>query len=257
MGRSLLVLSGGHPFEEQPFADLLASLDGWDVDHQRHPEAEEAAGGGDIEAADAILFYDMPGYSFADNDVTTRPPLDSYRQAIIRRFERGKGAVAMHHALAGWADWPEWAEMIGGRFLYQPGSVRGKACLDSGYRHDVEFVARPVAGHPVTADLPDRFSLTDELYLAEVFEDSVVPLMRAEHEFDAKNFYSSEHAVAGRMFDNRGWDHPRSSNLIAWTKPALNAQIVYLQSGDCPAVYRDTNFRKILANALEFVAAKE
>jgi len=257
MGRLLLVLSGGHPFEEQPFAELLESLDGWDVDHRRHPDAEETAGGGAIEAADAILFYDMPGYDFSDNDVTTRSPLDSYRDAIIRRFENGKGAVAMHHALAGWAEWPEWSEMIGGRFLYQRGSVRGETCLDSGYRHDVNFVARPVVGHPVTAGLPDHFSLTDELYLAEVFEDSVEPLVRADHEFDAKNFYSSEHAVAGRMFENRGWDHPRGSNLIAWTKRALNAPIVYLQSGDCPAVYRDANFRKMLANSVDFVAAKE
>ena len=48
MSRSLLVLSGGHPYEEGPFAELLASLGSWDVTHLVHPE------GGEADAAAAI-----------------------------------------------------------------------------------------------------------------------------------------------------------------------------------------------------------
>ena len=48
-------------------------------------------------------------------------------------------------ALRSWADWPGWSEMLGGRFLYQPGEVRGRACLDSGYKHDVDYEAVVVA----------------------------------------------------------------------------------------------------------------
>ena len=118
MTRSLLVLSGGHPYEAEPFAAMLASLDGWATTHLIHPEAERLVGEGCADLADAILFYDMPGYTFGDGQVIARSPGEAFRRAILARFAAGRGAVAMHHAIAGWALWPEWSELLGGRFLY-------------------------------------------------------------------------------------------------------------------------------------------
>lgn len=253
MPRDLLVLSGGHPFEAEPFAALLASLEGWQVRHLIHPEAEDAVASGAAETADALLFYDMPGFTFADGTVSTRPPSEGFMQALKARFAAGKGAVMLHHALAGWADWPGWAEMLGGRFLYRPGRLRGRDCLDSGYRHDVDYQALVVADHPVTQGLPPVFPVNDELYLAEIFEDDVTPLIRADHDFVAGNFHSAAHAVAGRMFDNSGWPHPPGSNLIGWTRTVHAAQIVYLQFGDGPASYLNPHVRRAIANALDFV----
>jgi uncharacterized protein len=252
--RSLLVLSGGHPYEEEPFAALLASLGNWEVTHLLHPEAEARVAEGAADQADALLFYDMAGYEFGEGTVTSRPPSPAFVAALERRFAGGRGAVMLHHALAGWAEWPGWSELVGGRFLYQPGEVRGQPVLDSGYRHDVEYTARLVAEHPVLAGVPASFAVNDELYLAEIFEDSVTPLIRASHDFVAANFYSAANAVAGRMFDNAGWPHPPSSNLVAWTKPARQADIVYLQFGDGPATYRNPAVRRLLANALEWTA---
>lgn len=254
MRRDLLVLSGGHPYEAQPFETLLASLEGWDVTHLVHPDAERLVGEGRARDADAVLFYDMGGYTFSDGTVTSRPPSEAFRRAIIERFAAGRGAVAMHHALAGWADWPEWGEFLGGRFLYTPGEVRGQWRSDSGYRHDVRYQAEVVADHPVTAGLPTRFDVTDELYLAEVFEPDVEPLIRARHAFTRNNFHSAAAAVGGRMFDNTGWDHPDGSDCVAWVKRALGAPLVYLQFGDGPATYANPQVRSILANALAFVA---
>lgn len=255
--KRLLVLSGGHPYEEAPFAQLLASLAGWQVTHLIHPEAEDAVAQGAAEAADAILFYDMPGYTFADGTVTTRPPSEGYRAAILAHFAAGKGAVAWHHALAGWAEWPEWAAMLGGRFLYQPGEAGGAAMPDSGYRHDVAYTAEVLADHPVTAGLPATFDLCDELYLAPVFEGQVEPLLRARHAFVRDNFYSAALAVGGTMFSNQGWEHPPGSDLIAWHRPVGAGRLVYLQPGDGPATYADANFRRLLANALDFVAPRQ
>ena len=252
--RRLLVLSGGHPYEEAPFADLLASLAGWQVTHLIHPEAEAAVAQGAAQAADAILFYDMPGYTFGDGRVETRPPSEGYKAAIRAHFAAGKGAVAWHHALAGWAEWPEWAEMVGGRFLYQPGEAGGGARPDSGYRHDVAYTAEVLADHPVTAGLPATFDLCDELYLAPVFEGQVEPLLRARHAFVRENFYSAALAVGGEMFSNDGWDHPPGSDLIAWHRQVGGGRLVYLQPGDGPATYANANFRRLLANALDFAA---
>lgn len=47
--RHLLVLSGGHPYEAEPFAALLASLHGWQVEHLVHPEAEALVADGAAE----------------------------------------------------------------------------------------------------------------------------------------------------------------------------------------------------------------
>ena len=256
--RTLLVLSGGHPYEEEPFAAFLASLGaetgGWEITHLIHPEAEEQVAAGAADAADAMLFYDMAGYTFADGTVKTQAPSQGFKAALERRFASGRGAVMMHHAIAGWAEWPQWSAWLGGRFLYQPGTVQGRAVLDSGYRHDVDYTAQLVAEHPVLEGVPAGFQVNDELYLGEVFEDDVTPLIRANHAFVAENFYSAANAVAGRMFDNAGWPHPPGSNLVAWTKPAGAAQIVYCQFGDGPHTYANPAVRRVIANALDWTA---
>ncbi|MEP3052214.1 MAG: ThuA domain-containing protein [Erythrobacter sp.] len=254
--RDLLVLSGGHAYDHAAFADLLNALGDWDITHLLHPEAEEAVANGRAHDADAVLFYDMGGYNFADDWVTSRPPSKEFRQAIVDRFANGRGAVAMHHALAGWADWPEWHEMLGGRFLYTPGEVRGQKALDSGYRHDVEYNAQLVANHPVTAGLPSQFSVTDELYLAEIFEDDVEPLIRSDYTFERENFYSAALGISGTLYSREGWDHRAGSNLVAWHKRVGTAPLVYLQFGDSPQTYANPHVRQTIANALNFIAGE-
>jgi type 1 glutamine amidotransferase len=145
--------------------------------------------------------------------------------------------------------------MLGGRFLYAPGEAYGEAHLDSGYRHDVRYDAVVLdPDHPVTAGLPARFPLCDELYLAPTW-GAAKPLLRADHAFIRDNFYSAEQAVAGTMFSNTGWDHRPESDIIAWEKPVGAGRLVYIQPGDGPAAYADSNLRRLLANALAHVAA--
>lgn len=255
--RSLLVLSGGHPYEEAPFEQFIRALGEWEATHLIHPEAEDAVAKGAADQADALLFYDMPGYTFADGTVTSRPPSPGFKQALERRFASGRGAVALHHALAGWADWPEWHDWIGGQFFYQKGEWRGRDVPDSGYRHDVEYEAAVVAEHPVAAGLPDRFTVTDELYLCPIDEDAVTPLVRAEgFAFTADNFYSAANAVAGDMFSRAGWEHSPGSNLVGWETRALVAPLIYLQFGDGPATYANPHVQQIIANALRYTSGE-
>lgn len=253
--RTLLVLSGGHPYEAGPFDELLRALGDWDITHLVHPEGGEAEVTEAMGAADAVLFYDMAGYSFGEGTVTMRAPSAAYREAVTARFAAGKGAVAMHHALAGWAQWPEWHDWLGGGFLYQPGTWQGEAWPDSGYRHDVAYVARIVADHPVTRGLPERFPVTDELYLCPVDERAFTPLARAEgFAFTQNNFYSATLAVAGTMFANTGWEHPPGSNCIAWESRRCPAPLVYLQFGDGPATYANPLVRRMIAQALAYTS---
>ncbi len=255
MAHSLLVLSGGHPYEGAPFDELLHSLGDWEITHLVHPEGGEAEAAEAIRAADALLFYDMAGYTFGDGKVTTRPPSTALKDALSSRFASGRGAVAMHHALAGWADWPEWHAWLGGGFLYQPGEWQGEAWPDSGYRHDVTYEARIVADHPVTRGLPASFPVTDELYLGPIDESALTPLVRAEgFAFTAGNFYSAAQAVAGTMFSNEGWEHPPGSNCVAWESRNCPARLVYLQFGDGPATYANRHVRQMLRQALDYTS---
>ena len=162
----------------------------------------------------------------------------------------------LHHAIAGWPAWPEFAEIVGGRFLYLPGELRGQARQDSGYRHGVTHQVRVLKDHPVTAGVDPEFEITDELYLYEVFADSVEPLLASDYEFTQDNFYSAAKVVLeGKMFNNEGWQHAPGSNLIGWTKTYGKSRIVYLQCGDDPVAYANPQFRQLLANAIDWVAA--
>ncbi len=249
--RSLLVLTGGHPYETGPFGELLAALGEWDITHLVHPENGEADAAAAIAAADALLFYDMAGYTFGEGKVTTRPPSSAFSEAITARIAAGKGAVAMHHAIAGWTKWPKWHQWLGGQFHYQPGPHG----LDSGYRHDITYEARIVTDHPVTRGLPESFAVTDELYLCPIDESAITPLIRAEgFAFTRDNFFSAAKAVAGEMYSNADWEHPLGSNCVAWESRRCSAPLVYLQFGDGPATYANPHVRRILRQALDYTS---
>lgn len=255
MARNLLVLSGGHPYEAEPFDALIHSLGDWQVTHLSHPEAEQAVANGAAERADGLLFYDMAGYAFGEGVMTSRPPAPEYVNAIKARFASGRGAVALHHALAGWAQWPEWHDWLGGQFFYSPGQWQGRYVPDSGYRHEVEYTAKTVADHPVTAGLPISFPVRDELYLCPVDESRVIPLIRSEgFPMVRGNFYSAANAVAGQMFSHEGWDHPPGSTLVGWETRAIRAPLIYLQFGDGPETYSNPPVRQAISNALEYTS---
>ena len=206
---------------------------------------------------DALVLYDMPGIDFSRGAAPVEPD-PGFQAGLLALLEEGKGVVALHHAIAGWPAWPEYSELLGGRFLYRPGTLRGAQRPDSGYHHDVthEVIADDI-DHPVLAGLPERFALTDEIYLSEVFEDSVQPLLRSSAAFTRENFYSANQAISGRMFSNDGWEHADGSNLIGWTKRARNSPLVYLQPGDGPATYDDSNYRRLIENAIRWVCSDE
>ena len=99
---------------------------------------------------------------------------------------------------------------------------------------------------------------TDELYLYEVFEEEVQPLLVSDYEFDQANFYSAKQAVKdGKMFSNEGWEHAPGSKLIGWTREVGKSRIVYLQCGDDPVAYANEHLRKLIANAIKWVSERK
>lgn len=253
---NVLLVTKGHPFDHNALFALFDALEvNWT--HVEQPAARVFFHPAMAEDYDALVMYDMPGIQFQPDGPVFETPSEEYRRGLMDLCDAGKGLVFIHHALAGWPAWEEYAEIIGGRFLYVPGELRGRACLDSGYRHRVEHQVSVLREHPVTAGVPSQFTMTDELYLAEVFEDSVVPLLASDYCFSRDNFYSARKVVVeGRMHDNTGWTHPDGSNLVGWVKSYRNSPVAYLQGGDDPVAYQCIHFQKLLENAICWAASE-
>ena len=260
-GPRLLVFTGGHPFVGEPFADAFDAIAPNRWTHAQQPAAQELLNPQACADYDALVFYDMPGITFTRADPPAEFPLPPPEMVKGMRalLHEGKGMVFLHHAVASWPSWPEFAEIVGGRFHYQPGSLRGIDYPDSGYRFDVRHQIEVLdTSHPVCAGLGESFELTDELYLYPVFDDDVVPLMRTTFPMDdSAQFFSADAAIRGRRNSNDGWTHPTGSQLVGWAKQSDSSPIVYLQFGDGPQTYADISFRRVVRNAAGWVASDE
>ena len=250
---NILVLTRGHPFERDPFFEMIDST-GYAWSHIEHPAAQKFITSDSLHNYKAIVFYDMPGINLdtAPPKATFFEPNDEFKMSFINHLKKGIGCVFIHHAIAGWPAWEEYGNIIGGRFLYQEEMVRGVKKPDSGYRHDVKYKVMKDGIHPITNGVED-FQITDELYLAEIFEDDINPILRSNYEFTDKNFYSAARALEGEMFSNRDWSHEKGSNIVGWTKKYENSSIAYLQFGDGPSSYKNENFRKLIKQSISWV----
>jgi type 1 glutamine amidotransferase len=253
----LLTIARGHPYEREAFASLFEGLDDYDVCHVEQPVAQHCLGPQAARDYDAILCYDMPGVDFTAVDSPRLvPPDPDFTANYLAMLDAGVGMVFMHHALAAWPAWPQYAEIIGGRFHYRPAQLRAQAWPDSGYCHQVTHTVSKVGTHPVTEGIPDSFSITDELYLCPVFEDDVIPLLRSDYNYSDENFYSAAKAVAGQMNTREGWSHPPGSNLVGWVKRWGNSPIVYLQGGDDAMAMANEHQRRLVHNAVRWVSSE-
>lgn len=252
----VLVAVRGHPFDRTAFDAVFQQMDGIAATMVDQPAAARLMNPDGMRGFDALVLYDMPGLDFEAPEGAPhyREPDPELREGFRALLEQGTGVVALHHALAGWPTWSEYHDWLGGQFFYHPGTARGVPVLDSGYAHDVTHEVTVLADHPVTTGLPERFTLTDELYLGEVFEDDVTPLLRSGAPFTRDHFWSADLAVRGQMYAREGWDHPPASNLVGWTRQALNSRLVYLQPGDGPATYDNPHYRRLVENAIRWVS---
>ena len=86
-----------------------------------------------------------------------------------------------------------------------------------------------------------------------MFTDDVVPLLRADA--GPGEFRETYHEVLGTPRPGAAWTHPPASDLLAWAKAAGRSPLVYVQPGDGPATFADPHYRRLLGNALAWVAS--
>jgi uncharacterized protein len=252
----VLAVTGGHRVDLDAFTGMLAGIcaeRGWVFAHAVQPAAQDWLGPRQRGAFDAILCHDLPGLVL-ERGTAPRPvpPSPAVARGLADLLDAGQGFVFLHHALAGWPAWPGWAEVLGGRYHYAPGLLRGLGWPDSGFRY-ARYTARVIdPGHPVCAGVSD-FELDDELYCCPVFADEVVPLLRADA--PSGPFRETYHEVLGAPRSGPAWVHPPASDLIGWAKSAGRSPVVYLQPGDGPDAFGHPAYRRLVANALAWVSS--
>jgi len=255
----VLVVTKGHPFARDAF---FACFEGWPdiaATAVEQPAAQHFFAPGPAADFAAFVLYDMPGIEFAAGGARFHEPSSALEQGFEALLEQGKGFVFLHHALAGWPTWDRYGEVVGGRFLYAPGEVRGEALPDSGYRHEVKHrISLLDPSHPVVAGVEDGFEIEDEVYLCPIFDEEsvdVVPLLESDYDFRSENFYSASLALRGEMFSREGWTHPPGSRRVGWARRVGRSPIVTLTLGDGPTAYGNPAFGKLLENSIRWVVS--
>jgi type 1 glutamine amidotransferase len=252
----VLAVTGGHRVDLDSFTAMLSDIcidRSWAYAHAVQPAAQQWLTPAHRGIFGAILCHDLPGLCLKrGNAPHPVGPHPSVAQDLHDLLDAGQGIVFLHHALAGWPGWPDWAEVLGGRYHYAQAQLRGVSWPDSGFRY-TDYTARVLdREHPVCAGIDD-FTLHDELYCCPVFEADVMPLLRADA--PAGDFRETYHEVLGTPRGGAPWSHPPASDLIAWATSAGSSPIVYIQPGDGSSTFADQTFRRLVGNALEWVAS--
>lgn len=215
----VLVVTGGHDFEKQPFFKLFQ--DNPDISYQavEHPKAHALLTAEAARQWDVLLLYDMH-----------QPISQEAKADFVARLQEGKGLVVLHHAIANYQDWPEYTTIIGAHYYLAATNINGVAKARSAYKHGVDFklhVADPT--HPVTRGVKD-FTIHDETYKWFDVAEECHPLLTT--------------------------DEPESNKVVAWAKTYKDARVVYIQSGHDHFAYENPNFRQILKQAIGWTAKR-
>lgn len=262
---SVLIVSKGHDFAHDSFLGMFAAMPDVAATLVQQPAAQVVLAPEHVGAYDCVLFYDMsgiPGIGLRhDGANDTGVPPASYRAAIEALLQRGTGIVMLNHATVSWPEWPLWREIHGSSFMLRKGLLGGVEVPGSGYRGghgplpSAKIRLAPVGKHPVLAGLEAGFEISDELYLKTAsFEKRVLPLLRGEYEFVAANFTPPPLAPPE---EQASWNHPPGSNLIVWANSAGASPVVVSDVGDAPPAYENPAYRRLLQNALHWVASAE
>ncbi len=261
----VLIVSKGHDYAHDSFLAMFAAMDGIRATLVEQPAAQVVLQPEHADRYDAVFFYDMcgiPGAGLVHDDASAsgEPPA-AYVRAVEGLLQRGTGIVLVNHATVSWPNWPLWRQITGSSFMLTSGLLDGREVPGSGYRgghgplQNATIRLMPQGAHPVLAGLEAGFDITDELYLKTAeFESSVLPLMRGDYDFVQANFTAPPLAPPE---EQASWSHPPGSDLIVWANACGASPIVVSDVGDGPPAYDNPAYRRLIENALRWVASAE
>ncbi len=212
----VMLVTGGHSYDTLHFFQMFDAMEGIEYEHFPQPKANQKLARDRAEDFDVVVFYDMWENIGLDE-----------REAYRRMGEEGKPLLFLHHSLASYQSWPEFEKIVGGRFVTERKGVEIQDI--STYEHDVWVYSIVEKYTPVTAGFRElRFF--DEVYGNVKVSENIVPLLRTRH--------------------------PQSMDFIAWENRYLNSRVIYIQPGHDKRTYSESDYRKLLFQAIHYLAKK-
>jgi len=213
----VVVVTGGHDFEREPFFKMLDSIEGityTEAIQKDHSELFEDISGWDY---DVIVFYSM-----------TQQISEKRRKNFLKLLEKGVGVVALHHTMCSFQEWPEFKKIIGTKYYTKDTMEDGVMCKAGSYEHDIDMAISVVdKQHPITEGLSD-FAIHDEGYKDCWFgQDNHVLLTT---------------------------DHAASDKTVGWVKRYGKAKICTIQLGHDSKAYENRNYRLLVNRAILWTA---
>jgi type 1 glutamine amidotransferase len=185
---SVLVVTGGHSFDEKSFFEMFDSFQEVSYIPLKQPEANAQLGTIDPKTFDAVVFYDMP------KTITEKDKANYYKLLKL-----GKGMVFLHHSQCSYQDWEGYKSIVGGKYHEEKNTPQ-----TSTYQHDVTFTVKIAdPKHPVTKGIQD-FEILDEVYGNTEVLPSVTPLLTTYHPQSSKTI---------------GWTHKVEKSRIVYIQP--------------------------------------
>jgi type 1 glutamine amidotransferase len=216
----VLVVTGGHGFDREPFFAMFrdnAEISFTAAEHNKTNASVYERD--DLLSYDTVVLYDMP-----------REITDAQKGRFLSLFDRGIGLVVLHHALVSYQSWPEYEQIIGGRYQEPEPNKPGRVTEAVGWQHDAEVPVVIVAtNHPVTAGLKN-FTLHDEIYWGFRVGSDVTPLITTTH--------------------------PKSGKPLGWSRTEGKSRVVFLQLGHGKEAFASENYRQLVAQAIRWTAQR-
>jgi type 1 glutamine amidotransferase len=216
----VLVVTGGHGFEEEPFFKMFSDNSAIQFTAAEHSQTNASVyDRDDLLSYDVVVLYDMP------QNIT-----GAQKAKFKALFDKGVGLVVLHHALVSYQNWPEYEQIIGGCYREPDPQKPGTVTKAAGWRHDVDFsIVIAATNHPVTAGLKD-FDIHDEIYWGFRVGNDVTPLITTTY--------------------------PESGKPLGWARSQGKSRVVYLQLGHGKEAFANENYRKLLAQSIRWVSQK-
>ena len=216
----VLVVTGGHDFDSKSFFEMFSDNSEITFTAAAHARTNATAyEREDFLTHEVVVFYDMMRH------------INERQKAQFKALtEKGVGLVVLHHALAAYADWPDYERIIGGRYAEPVPEKPGTVTEAVGWKHDEVVPVVVVAkDHPITAGLKG-FTIHDEIYWGYRVGKEVTPLITTTH--------------------------PKSGKPLGWCRNEGQSRVVYLQLGHGPDAFADENYRKLLAQSIRWAAKR-
>ncbi len=214
----LLVVYGGHGFEEAKFFKMFDEFKGIEYRKAAFPQAAELLKPGLEKECDVVVMYDMVKSITPDQ-----------QKAFIDLLNKGIGLLCWHHNLGGNQDWAEFTKIRGGKYCLKKESIDGreyKSTFDHGQDMKVVVADRE---HPITKGVED-FMIHDEAYGNCYVSPAVRILLKT--------------------------DHPKSCPELAWIHQYAASRVFYLMLGHDSKAWDNPGFREIFLRGIKWCAEK-